>query len=102
MEEDGGGTGDEPTVRDKIRELEWRHSTGVDDSETSPSDKRGVRDDESSGGPANEDRRHASEEVSSSESEEMDAEEMATEDEEELWRRVERDGFPREEMEKRG
>ena len=42
-------------------------------------------------------RRRTAEEVSSSESDEVDAEEMATEDEEELWRRVERDGFPREE-----
>ena len=24
-------TGDEPTVRDRLRELEWRHSAGVDD-----------------------------------------------------------------------
>ena len=81
--------------------MEWRHSTGVDDRETSPSDERGVLDDEISGGPENEDRRHAAEEVSSSESDEIDAEEITTEDEEELWRRVERDGFPREEMEKR-
>ena len=58
--------------------------------------------DESSGRPENENRRHTSEEVSSSESEEMDVKEMATEDEEELWRRVERDGFPREDMEERG
>ena len=39
------------------------------------------------------------EEVSSSESDEGDVEEMPTEDEEELWRRVERDGFPREDTE---
>ena len=24
-----GATGDEPTVRDNIREMEWRHATGV-------------------------------------------------------------------------
>ena len=29
--EDEGATGDEPTVRDKIREMEWRHATGVED-----------------------------------------------------------------------
>ena len=82
--------------------MEWRHSTGLDDREASPSDERCVRDDESSVKPEKEDRGHASDEVGSSESEEMDAEEMATEDEEELWRRVERDRFPREEMEERG
>ena len=32
----------------------------------------------------------------------MDVEDMATEDEEELWRRVERDGFPRDETEEGG
>ena len=90
------GTGDEPTVRDKKREMEWRHSTGVNDREASPSDERGVRDDEGSGEPENDDRRHAAEEASSSESDEVDVEEMTTEDEEELWRRAERDGFPRE------
>ena len=42
--------------------------------------------------------RRAAEEVSSSESDEGDVKEMYTEDEEELWRRVERDGFPREEV----
>ena len=34
--EDEGATGDEPTVRDKIREMEWRQATGVEDRETSP------------------------------------------------------------------
>ena len=43
--------------------------------------------------------RRTAEEVSSSESDEGDVEEMSTEDEEELWRRVERDGFPREDTE---
>ena len=43
--------------------------------------------------------RRAAEEVSSSESDDGDVEEMSTEDEEELWRRVERDGFPREDTE---
>ena len=42
--------------------------------------------------------RRAAEEVSSSESDEVDVE-MTTEDEEELWRRVEMDGFPREDTE---
>ena len=41
----------------------------------------------------------AAEEVSSSESDEGDVEEMSTEDEGELWRIVERDGFPREDTE---
>ena len=54
--------------------MEWRHFTGVDDREASPSDERGVRDDESSNTPEKEDRRHTSEEGSSSESEEMDEE----------------------------
>ena len=44
--EDEGATGDEPTVRDKIREMEWRHATGVEDRETSPEDERVVRDDD--------------------------------------------------------
>ena len=39
--------------------------------------------------------RRTVEEISSSESDDGDVEEMATEDEEELWRRVERDGFSR-------
>ena len=43
--------------------------------------------------------RRAAEEVSSSESDEGDVEEMSTEDEEELWRRIERDGFLREDVE---
>ena len=25
-----GTTGEEPTLRDRLRELEWRHATGVD------------------------------------------------------------------------
>ena len=45
MEEETGGTGDEPTVRDKIREMEWRHATGVEDREASLDEERGVRDD---------------------------------------------------------
>ena len=43
--------------------------------------------------------RRTAEEVSSSESDEDDVEEMSTEDEEELWRRVERYGFPRDNTE---
>ena len=43
--------------------------------------------------------RRTVEEVSSSESDEGDVEEMSTEDEEELWRRVELDGFPRDDTE---
>ena len=82
--------------------MEWRHDAGVDDTEASPSEERGVRDDESRGEPEKEGRRHAAEEVSSSESDEMDVEDMKTEDEEELWRRVERDGFPRVETEECG
>ena len=38
------------------------------------------------------------EEISCSEGEEADVVDMITEDEEELWRRVEREGFPREEI----
>ena len=61
---------------------------------------RGVRDGgESVVEPDNGVSRRTAEEVSSSESDEVDVEEMTTEDEEELWRRVERDGFPREETE---
>ena len=43
--------------------------------------------------------RRTAEEVSSSESDDGDVEEMSTGDEEELWRRVERDGFSREDTE---
>ena len=43
--------------------------------------------------------RRAAEKVSSSESDEGDVEEMSTEDEEELWRRVERDGLSMEDAE---
>ena len=77
--------------------MKWRHATGVDDSEVSPSEGRGVREEDESDEHDTEERRRTAEEVSSSESEKVDVEEMATEDEEELWRRVERDGFPREE-----
>ena len=42
------------------------------------------------------------EEVSSSESDEAELRDMTTKDEEELWRRVERDGFPIEETEEGG
>ena len=98
--EDEGATGDEPTVRDKIREMEWRHPTGVEDRETSPEEDRVVSDgDERVVGPEKEVSRRAAEEVSSSESDEGDVKEMSTEDEEELWRRVERYGFPREDTE---
>ena len=98
--EDEGATGDEPTVRDKIREMEWRHATGVEDREASPEDKRVVPDDdEGVVGPDKEVSRRTAEEVSSSESDKGDVEEMSTGDEEELWRRVERDGFPREDTE---
>ena len=68
-------TGDELTVRDKIREMDWRHATGVEDRETSPEKDRVVRDghgrvDESD----KEVSRQAAEEVSSSESDEGDVE----------------------------
>ena len=43
--------------------------------------------------------RRAAEEVNNNESDDVDVEEMSTEDEEELWRRVEREGFPREDTE---
>ena len=38
-------------MRDKIREMEWRHSTGVDDTEVSASEGRGVRAEEESDEP---------------------------------------------------
>ena len=96
--EDEGATGDEPTVRDKIREMEWRHATGVEDRETSPEEDRVVRDgDGRVDEPDKEASRRAAKEVSSSESDEV--EEMSTVDEEELWRMVEWDGFPREDTE---
>ena len=105
--EDEGSTGDEPTMRDKIREMEWRHATGVEDLETGPDEERFVRDGE--GGVIRDGdeelvldkgaSRRTAEEVSSSESDDCDVEEMSTEDEEELWRRVGRDGFPREDTE---
>ena len=72
----------------------------MEDRETSPEEDGVVRDgDERVVGPEKEVSRRAAEEVSSSESDEGDVEEMSTEDEEELWRRVERDGFPREDTE---
>ena len=80
--------------------MEWRHATGAEDRETSPEEDRVVRDGD--GGvdePNKEVSRRAVEEVSSSESDEGDVEEMSTEDEEEIWMSVERDGFPREDME---
>ena len=43
---DEGATGNEPTMRDKIREMEWRHATGVEDRETSLDEERLVRDDD--------------------------------------------------------
>ena len=75
--------------------MEWRHAAGVDDREMSSGDERGVRDDESSGEPDKDDRRHTAEEVSNSESDEADVGDMLTEDEEGLWRMVELDGFQR-------
>ena len=72
----------------------------MDDRETSPEEDRVVRDGvERVDEPDKEVSRRAAEEVSSSESDEVDVEEMSTEDEGELWRRVERDGFPREGVE---
>ena len=83
-----------------MREMEWRHATGVEDRETGPDEEGVVRDDdEGVVGLDKEVSRRTAEEVSSSESNDGDAEEMSTEDEEELWRRVERDGFPREDTE---
>ena len=71
--EEEGATGDEPTVRDKIREMEWRHATGVEDRETSPEEDRVVRDgDERVDMPEKEVSRRTAEEVSSSESDEGD------------------------------
>ena len=46
--------------------------------------------------------RRTAEEVSSSESDDGDVEEMSMEDEKELWRRVERDGFPIEDTDEGG
>ena len=98
--EDEGATGDEPTVRDKIREMEWRHATGVEDRENSPEEERVVRDGDGRVDETDKEvSQRAAEEVSSSESDEGDVEEVSTEDEEELWRRVERDGFQREDTE---
>ena len=71
----------------------------MDDRETSPGEERGVREDEGSEEYVKKVRRRAKEEVSSSKNDEVDVEEMATDDEEELWRRVEMDGFQREEIE---
>ena len=87
-------------MRYRLREMEWRHATGVEDRETGPDEERIVRDDdEEVVGPDKEVSRRTAEEVSSSESDEGDVKEMSTEDEEELWRRVELDGFPRDETE---
>ena len=89
-----------PTMRDRLREMEWRHATGVEDRETDPDEERVVRDDdEGVVGPDKEVSRRTAAEVRSSESDDGDVEKMSTEDEEELWRRVERDGFPREDTE---
>ena len=63
-----------------------------------PGEERGVCDDESSGEPEKEDRRHTTEEVSCSRIEEADVGDIPTEDEKVLWRSLERDGFPREEI----
>ena len=72
----------------------------MENRETSPEEDRVVRDgDKRADGPDKEVSRRAAEEVSSSESDEGDVEEMSTKDEEEFWRRVERDGFPREDTE---
>ena len=86
-------------MRDRLREMEWRHATGVEDRETNPDGEGVVRDGDEEVVPDKEASRRTAEEVSSSESDEGDVEEMSTEDEEELWRRVERDGFPREDTE---
>ena len=72
----------------------------MEDRETGTDEARVVRgDDEGVVGPDKEVSRRTAEEVSSSGSDEADVEEMSTDDEEELWRRVERDGFPREDTE---
>ena len=87
-------------MRDRLREMEWRHATGVEDREAGPDEEGVVRDgDEEVVRADKEVSRRTAEEVSSSESDEGDVEEMSTEDEEELWRRIERDGFPREDTE---
>ena len=86
--DDIGATGDEPTVRDKIREMEWRHATGVEDLETRPEEDHVVRDGDGGVDEPGKSSGRTAEEVSSSESDEGDVEEMSTEDEEELWRRV--------------
>ena len=70
-------------MRDKIREMEWRHATGVEYLETSLDEERVVLDDdEGVVGPDKEVSRRTAEEVSSSESDEGDVEVMSTEDEE--------------------
>ena len=72
-------------MRDRLREMEWRHATGVEDRETGTDEARVVRgDDEGVVGPDKEVSRRTAEEVSSSGSDEADVEEMSTEDEEEL------------------
>ena len=61
-------------MRDKIREMEWRHATGVEDRETGPDEDRDVRDgDGQSVEPDKEVGRRTAEEVSSSESDDSDA-----------------------------
>ena len=82
--------------------MEWRHTGCVDDREASQGDGRGVRDEEVSDEREKEESRRVAEEVSSSERNEADVMDMATVDEEELWRRVERDGFPKEDTEEVG
>ena len=81
-----GGSGDEPTVGDRLRELERRHATGVDDDRSANTGgraparlERGVRGD--------------ADEVSRSDSEEEADRGVEIDEEEELWRRVARDGF---------
>ena len=54
-------------MRDRLREMEWRHATGVEDRETGPYDERIVRvDDEDVVGPDKEVSRRTAEEISSS------------------------------------
>ena len=58
--------------------MEWRHSTGVDDTDVSPSEGGGVRSEKESDESDEEKGRQTAEEASSSENEEVDVEEMAT------------------------
>ena len=75
---------DEPTVRDKLREMKWRHAAGVDTEEFCPGDERDVRDDDGLDEHEKVERRHTAEEISSSESEEADVGDMLNKDEEAL------------------